>query len=192
MPTILAFDTSGPFCAVAILHKAKIVSSVKDMRKGQAEHLMPFIRDIMADNTLRFDMLDAIGVGIGPGNFTGIRIAVSAARGMALGLNIPAVGVSGFEANSLGHTRPVTVAIPAPRDQYYIQTIFDNKTSNPSQVDSLDEITPLSNPEPKIAVENIAQIAAERYPTSVGRPAPLYIRSADAVPASASSPVILP
>lgn len=71
-----------------------------------------------------WEELDAIGVGTGPGNFTGIRIAVSAARGLALSLGKPAVGVSGFEAlRRMGGAegRKCLAALPAPRDQWLVE-----------------------------------------------------------------------
>ncbi len=67
------------------------------MIKGQAERLVPLLQQVMDEHGAVWEELDAIGVGTGPGNFTGTRIAVSAARGLALALGIPAVGVTTFE-----------------------------------------------------------------------------------------------
>ena len=67
-----------------------------------------------------------IGVGVGPGNFTGIRIAVSAARGLAMSLDISAVGVSNFAAARLGADTGAAVALPAPRDQVYFSINGDD------------------------------------------------------------------
>ena len=91
-PTILAFDTSAAHCAAALLCAGKIEVRVDEMARGQAEHLMPMLEEVLAAQGLTWADLDAIGVGTGPGNFTGIRISVAAARGLALGLGIPAVG----------------------------------------------------------------------------------------------------
>lgn len=94
-----------------------------DMHRGQAERLFPACEDLLRGCRLGWSELDAIGVGVGPGNFTGIRIAVSAARGLALALGIPAVGVSGFEclADASTHDGPKMISLPAPRDKAYIQ-----------------------------------------------------------------------
>ena len=67
------------------------------MAKGQGERLIPMIQEMLDDHATQWATLDAIGVGIGPGNFTGIRISVAAARGLALALGVPAIGVSNFE-----------------------------------------------------------------------------------------------
>ena len=98
-PTVLAFDTSGPHCSAALLIGGKIVATRhEEMTRGQAERLFPMLDDVMGDIGAVWEEIDAIGVGTGPGNFTGIRIAVSAARGLALSLGIPAIGVTSFEA----------------------------------------------------------------------------------------------
>ena len=103
-PRILAFDTSAAHCAAALLIGDRIVAErFEPMAKGQAERLMPMLEDVLADAGAVREELDAIGVGTGPGNFTGVRIAVAAARGLSLALGIPAVGVTGFEATRQRH-----------------------------------------------------------------------------------------
>ena len=67
------------------------------MQKGQVENLFPILESLIEKKSISWHELDAIAVGIGPGNFTGIRLSVSAARGIALGLGIPAIAVSSFE-----------------------------------------------------------------------------------------------
>jgi tRNA threonylcarbamoyl adenosine modification protein YeaZ len=74
-----------------------LCARAEEMGRGQAERLMPLLEEMLAEAGVGWSDLDRIGVGVGPGNFTGIRISVSAARGLALGLDIPAVGVSGFD-----------------------------------------------------------------------------------------------
>jgi tRNA threonylcarbamoyladenosine biosynthesis protein TsaB len=69
---------------------------------------MPMLDAVLAEAGKDWRDLTALGVGVGPGNFTGIRLAVAAARGLALGLRIPAVGVSVFEARAHGLPRPLT------------------------------------------------------------------------------------
>jgi tRNA threonylcarbamoyladenosine biosynthesis protein TsaB len=193
-PTLLAFDTSAAHCAAALLCAGKITIRIDEMARGQAEHLMPMLEEVLAAQGLKWSDLDAIGVGTGPGNFTGIRISVAAARGLALGLGIPAVGVSNFDAAAYGLPRPVNVLIPAPREQAYAQRLTETGTDAPCLLtpeDARPEAPALLRPAEEM-IANIARIAAERFQTETARPAPLYVRAADAAPSRDAPPVILP
>jgi len=215
--TILAFDTSAAHCAAALLRGGGIVAGRREtMAKGQAERLFPLLEDVLAEAATEWDALDAVAVGAGPGNFTGIRIAVSAARGLALSLGIPAVGVSCLEAQAEGLGRPVVSSLTAPRRQVWAE-VLGPPGSPPALMDpgaiNLDispraevrcvgafaEVIALQlagravDPAMPLA-EGIARIAARRISAGVPlpRPVPLYLRSADALPATDPPPVILP
>jgi tRNA threonylcarbamoyladenosine biosynthesis protein TsaB len=185
--TVLAFDTSAAHCAAALLSGGRIVTSVSAMSLGQAEALMPALENLLGREGLVWANLDAVAVGTGPGNFTGIRISVAAARGLALGLGIPAIGVSGFEAAAFGQTRPVTVTLPAPRGQIYVQRLHADGSDPPEVRDG--SAIPLP---PEALVAAIARIAATRIGQDLPRPAPFYVRAADAAPSRDPAPVILP
>ncbi|MEO1641143.1 MAG: tRNA (adenosine(37)-N6)-threonylcarbamoyltransferase complex dimerization subunit type 1 TsaB [Pseudomonadota bacterium] len=187
-PIVLAFDTSAAHCAAALLLGGRIVTRVDEMAKGQAEQLMPMLEEMLAGEGLNWQDLNAIAVGIGPGNFTGIRIAVSAARGLALGLDIPAVGVNGFDARAFGETLPYTATVPAPRGQSYVQTFaVDGTASDPVQAD-----IPAGPQKPAAdLIAATARIGAARMGDTPAKPAPLYIRSADAAPPRDPAPTIL-
>jgi tRNA threonylcarbamoyladenosine biosynthesis protein TsaB len=193
-PTILAFDTSAAHCAAALLCAGQVHVRVDEMARGQAEHLVPMLEAVLAAQGLKWSDLDAIGVGTGPGNFTGIRISVAAARGLALGLGIPAVGVSNFEAAAYSAARPVDVVISAPRDQAYAQRLAQDGTEPPHLLGPNDPRPSgaLLPPPAHEMIANIARIAAERFETETTRHAPLYVRAADAAPSRDAPPVILP
>ena len=100
---LLAIDTAGPACAVALARDGggspRIVARTEEViGRGHAERLMPMIEALLLEAALGFDNLDRIAVTTGPGSFTGIRVGVAAARGLALALEIPAVGVGSLDA----------------------------------------------------------------------------------------------
>ncbi len=188
-PIILAFDTSAAHCAAALLRGDSIIASrVEPMSRGQAERLMPLLEEVLAEADCTWRDLTAIGIGIGPGNFTGIRISVSAARGLALGLNIPAVGISGFDA--LAEAGEGIPAIRAPREQVYVAL----KDQEPALIEQkqAESFGPLIlNDDPDLQVRAIARLTSQRWSTVTEPPAPLYVRPADAAPSKDTPPVLL-
>lgn len=100
---ILAIDTSASLCAASVhdTSAGEMGRSVRDLGKGHAEHLMAVIDEALAQADMTYADLDRLAVSVGPGSFTGIRVGVSAARGLALALNIPAIGVTTLEALAL-------------------------------------------------------------------------------------------
>jgi tRNA threonylcarbamoyl adenosine modification protein YeaZ len=198
-PTILAFDTSAAHCAAALLSGGRIVArTAEDMGRGQAERLMPMIEEMLAGAGFCWRDLDAVAVGIGPGNFTGIRISVAAARGLALGLGVPAIGVSTLEAQAEGVARPCLTLADARRGMSYVQVLGVAGDEAPGMTDAPDDYRPdLARApvlDPSTLPPAMARIAAVRLASGAAqpRPAPMYIRSADAAPPKDPAPVILP
>lgn len=189
------------------------------MARGQAERLVPALEEVLAHTGQSWGDLDAIGVGVGPGNFTGIRISVSAARGLALGLDIPAVGVSTLEAVALTAPRPVTAAASASRGGAFYQVFTADGAGPPGLEHAEGDVTgwqilaarsdrdspvmafdapsdtsteTLTTQPDHSLVAGIARIAATRHTDpALPRPAPLYIRPADAAPSRDLPPVLL-
>jgi tRNA threonylcarbamoyl adenosine modification protein YeaZ len=98
---VLAIDTASAFCAACVYDSdagKELGRAVLDLGKGHAEHLMGVVHDAMAKADMEFPALDRISVAVGPGSFTGVRVGVAAARGFAMALKIPAVGVTTLEA----------------------------------------------------------------------------------------------
>ena len=198
-PIILAFDTASAHCAVAVLHGDEVIASaVEPMAKGQAERILTLAQELLVQTETRMDQLSAIGVGVGPGNFTGIRIAVSAARGLALGLGIPAIGVTAFEALKLGTDGPCLCTVDARRDMVFAQGFEAEHFAEPelSLFSDLPTDIPIigafgAQPQYPVA-EAIARIAASKLSEDNHPPAPLYLRPADAAPARDKPPKIIP
>ena len=202
--TVLAFDTSAAHCAAALLLPGgRVLTRLEPMEKGQAERLMPLLEELLREAGLGWSDLTRLAVGTGPGNFTGVRIAVAAARGLALGLGIPAVGITRLEALAFGLPRPITVVEDARRGEVYVQG-FGTETSEALLLDGSDlahvvetaHVTgsaagPAALPPAMPLAEAMARLAAARD-LPQPRPAPFYLRGADAAPPSDPPPVILP
>src|SRR6516225_11501290 len=131
---ILAIDTALDTCAAAVLdtEASKLIAQESQgMKRGHAEALMPMIGRVIAQSGIGFAGLDRIAVTTGPGSFTGLRVGLSAARGIALAANKPAVGIttlSAYAAPVVSETgeQPVISAIDARHDQVYFQVVSGN------------------------------------------------------------------
>lgn len=206
---VLGFDTSAAHCAAALLlPDGSVHNQLEPMEKGQAERLMPMLAELLATCGIAWADIAVIGVGTGPGNFTGVRLAVSAARGLALGLSIPAIGITRLEALAFGLPRPLVVAEDARRGEAYVQGfgLPGCETARLMPLEDLPAPGPraggtLSLTGSAIAAglaarvplaEAIARLAASRAETPQPRPAPFYLRSADAAPPADPPPLILP
>lgn len=187
-PLILCIDTTAAHCAVALYGPDDIcVSRSAAMTKGQAEALFPMIEAVLADATRKIADIHAIAVATGPGNFTGIRIGVAAARGLALSLGVPAIGVSVLEAMAHGVPGAVDVIVDARGGKRYRQAFADGApVSEPELVDAGD-LQAFAHPLPEV----FGAIAAARDWTDVPRPSPLYVRPADAALPSQPMPEIV-
>ena len=188
------------------------------MGRGQAERLMPMLGEVLAEAGLGWGDLDGIGVGIGPGNFTGLRLAVATARGLAMARGIPAIGVSGFEALAAGSRveGSVLVVLENRRGPDFMQAFFCKagvpEPLGPAGIglETLPDLRPetlcLGHDAAAAAAalgfregsedtlpdaEIIANRAAARLGGREALPAPLYLRNADAAPSRDRPPVMV-
>ncbi|MBB5700392.1 tRNA threonylcarbamoyladenosine biosynthesis protein TsaB [Ochrobactrum daejeonense] len=126
---ILALDTAASWCAAAVYDTARnvVIADVSEnIGKGHAEVLMEYVERAMNEAKLSLRDMDRVAVNIGPGSFTGVRIGVSAARGFALALGVPVIGITAFEALAAETSialpeRPVLVLLDAHRGEIYAQ-----------------------------------------------------------------------
>lgn len=97
MPTILTFDTTTEVCSVALQHDARIFSRCSDTPNSHAKVVLPLVQEVLDEAGLELKAVDGLGVTIGPGSFTGIRIGVSIAQGLSFGSSLPVVTVTTLE-----------------------------------------------------------------------------------------------
>ena len=126
---VLAIDTALAACSAAVLDTDDggiVASQSLPMTRGHAEALMPLLVRLMQDAGMAFRDIDRVVVTTGPGSFTGLRVGIAAARGIALAAGKPAVGLSTLAAYAAPHmaadeTVPVVAAIDARHAHVYLQ-----------------------------------------------------------------------
>ena len=173
---ILAIDTALDACAVGVLDTVAgtmIAQQSLSMARGHAEALMPLIDQVMKQSRVGFNELDRIAVTTGPGSFTGLRVGLSAARGIALAANKPAVGVTtltAYAAAAISETgrHPVISVIDARHDHVYYQVVSGNGASliRP-KVAPIDKVLEAARYGTPIIVGNAARLIADRWPADV-------------------------
>lgn len=130
----LVLDTAANFCAVAVFDLASgqlLSKKVDDIGTGHAEVLMEFIEDATSKAKIALHAIGAVATVIGPGSFTGIRVGVSTARGLALALGVPSFGITTLdalrtEAALAVSEKPVMAAIDARRGEIYTALYASN------------------------------------------------------------------
>ena len=188
---VIVFDTSDKHIAAALYRgRENIKTTVESMSKGQAERLIPLLNEILDEAFLSWEDIHRIGVCTGPGNFTGIRISVSAARGLAFGLNIPAIGISSFEATLYGRSEKDLAILPANKGFYYIGSNPENaKFASEESVGSMNKSF-IHKLEPETLLKNIALLTLEKN-QNFRPPTPCYIKPADVSPNAKNKPQLL-
>ena len=129
--SLLALDAAGAACSAAVWAGNGLAAHrFEPMDRGQSERLLPMIETVMAEAGLDYPALDAIAVTRGPGGFTGVRIGLATARGLALACGAPLLGVTNFEAvvsavpADEAEGRTIVAALESKRREVYLQA-FD-------------------------------------------------------------------
>ncbi|TPN68112.1 tRNA (adenosine(37)-N6)-threonylcarbamoyltransferase complex dimerization subunit type 1 TsaB [Mesorhizobium sp. B1-1-1] len=212
---MLAIDCAANLCAACVYDagaRQELGRAVLDLGKGHAEHLMGVIAEALKAGATAYAGLGAIAVSVGPGSFTGLRVGVSTARGLALALKLPAIGVTTLEALAAEAAgafpgRAVLAALDAGREEIHA-ALYDEMsvlTYGPAVVTLADAVAMASERSSVLAGTAATRIAASagrsfdigpetatadiltyaRLAAAKGegeRPKPLYLRGADAKP----------
>ncbi|NTF85904.1 tRNA (adenosine(37)-N6)-threonylcarbamoyltransferase complex dimerization subunit type 1 TsaB [Agrobacterium rhizogenes] len=207
---VLALDTAGIDCAAAVYDSGSdsVMGEVTEtIGRGHAEHLMDVVDAALAKADIALAAVERIVVTVGPGSFTGIRIGVAAARGFALSLNIPAIGITTLEvmaasAREQSPGQSVLAAIDAKREEIYLQSFgadgcpldearavtidearaiagaFDGIVTG-TAVARLSDAPPAERPD-AFPIAVVARLGAAKLVSD--KPKPLYLRGPDARP----------
>jgi len=177
---ILAFDVSVKGCGVAVFDAAAghFDAQYLETDKGQAEHLIPMIEDLLLRNNLTLKDIERIATTRGPGSFTGVRIGLATARTLGLALSVPVLGFSTLEV-LLNEFPDALIAIDTKREDYYTQS----KDSEPiilsqDQMDQSEQrVIKDKVPDLKIMCHlaaSVAEAGLEQFPAT-----PIYMRDAE-------------
>ena len=201
-------DTALGACTAALCEDGRVlgVRSVV-IARGHSERLAGFARDAMDEAGAAFQTIDRIGVTVGPGSFTGLRVGLAFALGLGQALERPVVGISTLQALAWsapgGPDGPVAAVIDARRGEVYLQTFLDGEPSTEAAAATIETAAeklqqggvswrrvgngaalvapeaayPVTEPDP-LALAALT----ERLEPDVHRARPLYLRAPDATP----------
>lgn len=189
-PVLLAIDTSGPRLQLAVLTEGKTDVVIEEIARGHAEIIFDRIAALLSCNGLTYESLDRIVVTTGPGSFTGLRVGLSAAKGLGLALDVPVVGIPTLTAHSLSADgkAKIAVLIDARREEAYFELFStpghsENAPSVLKMADARDAVPAgyqlIEQVSPSIAkiIEFAATLDPKFHPAD-----PTYVRAADAKP----------
>lgn len=144
---ILAVDTATEACSAALLVGEQVFSRWEEAPRDHTRKILPMVQDVLDEAGITLDELDAIAFGRGPGSFTGVRIGIGVAQGLAFGAGVPLIGISTLAAMAQGAHRldgaeQVLTAIDARMNEVYfgryelidgrMQLVGDEVVSDPA------------------------------------------------------------
>ena len=205
---LLVLDTALGACSAALAEDGRVIAARSEpMLRGHQERLADLVSELMAEAAAGFAGLDRIGVTIGPGSFTGLRVGLAFAKGLGAALGIPVTGVGTLQALAASaETGRLTAAvIDARREQVYIQYFKEITAIQPAAAvivdDAVEQLINIESFGPTGLVGPGAALLAQRFPKAAidsraapdlaaiarlaaGEPIapaePLYLRAADA------------
>jgi tRNA threonylcarbamoyl adenosine modification protein YeaZ len=179
---VLALDTALNACSAAVLDTQRrdlVAGETRPMTRGHAEALMPLVARVMDAARLEFAEIDRIAVTVGPGSFTGVRVGIAAARGIALAAGKPAIGLTTLAAFTAPHiaagfTGTVVAVIDARHGQVYMQVFGPGgRALAPPRLAGVRDALQAARTGPALIVGSGADLVAAEWPA--GEPPPTVI-----------------
>ena len=169
---VLAIDTALEACAAAVFDTERdvVVSETLPMVRGHAEALMPLIARVMQRAGVKFDAIDRVAVTTGPGSFTGLRVGISAARGIALAAGKPAVGLTTLATYAApliakDDSTPIAVVVDARHQHVYMQLFGPaGRTLVAPRIAGVRDAARMAANGPVRIVGSAAKLLAEAWP----------------------------
>ena len=167
---LLVIDTALGACTAAVFEDGRpLAVRFEPMTKGHQERLGGLVRDVMAEAGGGFESLGRIGVTVGPGSFTGLRVGLAFAQGLGAALDRPVVGISALDALAASlddAAGAVAALIDARRGQVYARLFTSGSALGPDEALSLEDIARrLAEIGPNVAlIGNGAAVLAEAFP----------------------------
>lgn len=204
----LVIDTALSACTAAVCAEGRVLGLRSEvMARGHSERLGGFVRAAVEESGEGFETLDRIGVTVGPGSFTGLRVGLAFALGLGQALSRPVVGISTLQALAWsvenGPRGPVAAVVDARRGEIYVQTFLDGDPLDEARAASVEAArAAFSGDEPPwrwagngaaLLAPDLGPIVTEPTPLALAalterlhpsqHPArPLYLRAPDATP----------
>ena len=181
---VLAFHTAGPACELALVHDRAVVKEIKvAMQRGQDARLAGLTQTLLRDTGHTLDDIDRFAVVTGPGSFTGIRVGVAFARGLALATQKRCLGITTLEATlPAGQQGSAIVALPAqkrpPDITYWTQTFRSGQATDSAREMTLTDIADLLAEHPHMVYGDAKALKDQHPELTVHEACPSAIRAA--------------
>jgi tRNA threonylcarbamoyladenosine biosynthesis protein TsaB len=182
---VLGLDTTGADCSACVVRGETVLAYKSEpIGRGHAERLAPMVVEVLQDAGVQPDAIDRIAVCTGPGSFTGLRVALSFAKGFALPRRTPVLGFDALNIKAAPKTGPLTVYRDVKRGQVFAARYDAGAAEAAPTAMTMDAAQTLAGGNPLIEalgadVRVMAKMALTANPSDY--PAnPLYARAPDA------------
>ncbi|MGB2420096.1 MAG: tRNA (adenosine(37)-N6)-threonylcarbamoyltransferase complex dimerization subunit type 1 TsaB [Porticoccaceae bacterium] len=199
MAALLTIETSTPACSVALKMQGRLISRYSEVPRSHTQQVMPMINEVLNEAEIKIDQVDAIGVTVGPGSFTGLRIGFASAQGLAFAAGLPVIAISSLQAIVATYERIANVAtnsivlplLDARMDEfncavYQLQSGPEMQVLAPDQLLSTDDTIAMIDDYPSAILVGDAGTLATTHELTGRTYKPIYPNALDLIPITES------